>query len=259
MSARSISLFGSRLRPCPYLPGREERNIAAELTTADAQEIYDAAVRAGFRRSHDIIYRPACPGCEACVPVRVVVPGFAAQGSLARNARRNSRLSVTVAPPGAGEEQYALFRRYQLARHRGGGMDGMSRREFEGLMQSSPVTTFTAEFRDPDGTLVGVMLTDRISDGLSAVYSFFDPERPRDGLGTYMVIWLVEHARELGLDYVYLGYWIARSPKMAYKARFRPLEALHPNDGWVPFAPDPGSIAPHERQGQEGGKQYETS
>ncbi len=237
MSARSISLFGSRLRPCPYLPGREERNIAAELAVADAGDIYDAAVRAGFRRSHDIIYRPACPGCEACVPVRIVVAGFAAQGSLARNARRNAALSVTVAPPRADDEQFALFTRYQLARHRGGGMDAMSAREFQGLMRTSPVNTFSAEFRDRDGTLVGVMLADRISDGLSAVYSFFDPDRPGDGLGTYMVLWLIEHARSLGLAYIYLGYWIARSPKMAYKARFRPLEALHPSDGWIPFEP----------------------
>lgn len=238
MSARSISLFGSRLRPCPYLPGREERNIAAELAGPDAQDIYDDAVRAGFRRSHDIVYRPACPGCEACVPVRIDARVFRPHGTLARTSRRNAGLTVTTGAPQAGSEHYALFTRYQAARHAGGGMDGMGRREFEGLMLSSPVSTFAAEFRDTHGALAGVMLADRVSDGLSAVYSFYDPDRPRDGLGTYMVIWLTEHARTLGLDYLYLGYWIARSPKMAYKARFRPLEALHPNDGWIPFEPD---------------------
>lgn len=243
--SRSISLFGSRLRPCPYIPGRQERNVAAELTGADAPEIYDAAVRAGFRRSHDIIYRPACPGCEACVPVRVKTGGFIARRSLARTARRNADLDVTVcAPPVATAETFELFRRYQAGRHPGGGMDGMSLREFEGLMLSSPVPTLTAEFRDEDGALTAVMLADRIGDGFSAVYSFFDPARARDGLGTFMVLWMIERARQEGLPYVYLGYWIARSPKMAYKARFRPLEALHPTDGWIPFDPAPSLDAP---------------
>jgi arginine-tRNA-protein transferase len=238
MTARTISLFGSRLRPCPYLPGRQERNVAAELSGDDAGEIYDAAVRAGFRRSHDIIYRPACPGCEACVPVRIRVRDFVARGSLAQNVRRNAGLAVrTIAPPKGDAEYFSLFARYQNVRHPGGGMDRMSAREFEGLMTSSPIDTFCVEFRDADRNLVGVMLTDVISDGLSAVYSFFDPDRANAGVGTYMVLWLVECARERGLDYVYLGYWIARSPKMAYKARFRPLEALHPSDGWIPFEP----------------------
>lgn len=212
--------------------------MAAELTGTDAGDIYDAAVRAGFRRSHDIIYRPACPGCEACVPVRIDAFRFRLRGTLARTSKRNAALEVAVTAPRASGEYYDLFARYQAARHPGGGMDGMNRREFEELMLSSPVSTFIAEFRDPDGTLAGVMLTDRVSDGLSAVYSFFDPDRPRDGLGTYMVVWLTEHARAEGIPYVYLGYWIARSPKMAYKSRFRPLEALHPNDGWVPFEPE---------------------
>ncbi|MGE0652936.1 MAG: arginyltransferase [Alphaproteobacteria bacterium] len=238
MTARTISLFGSRLRPCPYLSGRQERNVAAELSGEDAGEIYDAAVRAGFRRSHDSIYRPACPGCEACVPVRICVRDFVARSSLARNMRRNAGLMArTIAPPKGDAEYFSLFARYQNVRHPGGGMDRMSSREFEGLMTSSPIDTFCAEFRDADRNLVGVMLTDVISDGLSAVYSFFDPDRVNAGLGTYMVLWLVESARNRGLDYVYLGYWIARSPKMAYKARFRPLEALHPSDGWIPFEP----------------------
>jgi arginine-tRNA-protein transferase len=170
--------------------------------------------------------------------VRISVRDFVARGSLAQNARRNAALAVqVVTPPMGGAECFSLFARYQNVRHPGGGMDRMSPREFEGLMTSSPIDTFCAEFRDADGVLVGVMLADVISDGLSAVYSFFAPERTHAGLGTYMVLWLVEHARTRGLDYVYLGYWIARSPKMAYKARFRPLEALHPSDGWIPFEP----------------------
>lgn len=244
MTARAISLFGSRLRPCPYIPGREERNVAAELIGDDAADIYDAAIRAGFRRSHEIIYRPACPGCESCVPVRIDARHFAPRRSLARAARRNGGLTARIiSPPAASDEYFSLFARYQSARHAGGGMDRMTAAEFEGLMRSSPVETFTAEFRDQDGALAGVMLADAVSDGLSAVYSFFDPARERDGIGTFMVIWLVEHARARGLDHVYLGYWIARSRKMAYKARFRPLEALHPREGWIPFAPetDPAS------------------
>lgn len=236
--SRTLSLFGSRLRPCPYIPGREERNVAAELGGEDAAEIYDAAVRAGFRRSHDIIYRPACTGCEACVPVRVRVNDFVARRSLARNLRRNARLAVReITPPPAGDEFFDLFRQYQASRHAGGGMDAMGRREFEDLMTTSPVKTFAAEFRDPDRTLAGVMLADHVEDGFSAVYSFFDPERQRDALGTFMVLWLIERARQAGLPYVYLGYWIARSRKMAYKARFRPLEALHPTSGWISFDP----------------------
>jgi arginyl-tRNA--protein-N-Asp/Glu arginylyltransferase len=238
--SRTLSLFGSRLRPCPYLPGREERNVAAELAGPDAAEIYDAAVRAGFRRSHDIIYRPACTGCEACVPVRVRVDDFTPRRSLARNARRNADLVVTEhAPPSAGAELFDLFRRYQSGRHAGGGMDGMGRREFENLMMTSPVETFAAEFRDANGTLVAVMLADHVEDGLSAVYSFFDPQLTRESLGTYMVLWLIERAHKAGLHYIYLGYWIARSQKMAYKARFRPLEALHPTNGWISFDPAP--------------------
>jgi leucyl-tRNA---protein transferase len=240
MTARAITLFGSRLRPCPYLPGREERNVAAELTGEDAEDIYDAAVRAGFRRSHDIIYRPACPGCEACVPVRIDVQQFVARRSLARNARLNANLQATIiTPPTAESELYDLFYSYQLSRHTGGGMDGMSAQEFETLMTSSPVETFAVEFRDENGILAAVMLADKISDGLSAVYSFFDPDREQLGLGTYMVLWMIERARKEGLAYVYLGYWIARSQKMAYKARFRPLEALHPSEGWQPFEPMP--------------------
>jgi arginine-tRNA-protein transferase len=238
MTARAISLFGSRLRPCPYLPERQERNVAAELTGEDAADIYDVAVRAGFRRSHDIIYRPACPGCEACVPVRIDVQQFVARRSLARTARMNADLHARIiSPPTAEAERYDLFFRYQLNRHTGGGMDGMSAHEFETLMTSSPVTTFTVEFRDENEVLVAVMLADKISDGLSAVYSFFDPDHEQRGLGTYMVLWLIEHARAERLAYIYLGYWIARSQKMAYKARFRPLEALHPSEGWQPFEP----------------------
>ncbi|MFM2129660.1 MAG: hypothetical protein RL477_1206 [Pseudomonadota bacterium] len=248
MTARAIFLFGSRLRPCPYIAGREERNVAAELPPENARDIYDAAIRAGFRRSHDIIYRPACPGCEACVPVRIDLGGFVPRRSLARTARRNSGLTVRViSPPQASDEYFALFRRYQNTRHAGGGMDRMTEGEFQGLMRSSPVETFGAEFRDAAGKLLGVMLADVVGDGVSAVYSFFDPARERDGLGTYMVLWLADYAKTLNLGYVYLGYWIARSPKMAYKARFRPLEALHPRDGWVPFAPD------IERVGSESG------
>ncbi len=236
--SRTLSLFGSRLRPCPYIPGREERNVAAELGGPEAKEIYDAAVRAGFRRSHDIIYRPACTGCEACVPVRIRVDDFIARRSLARNARRNADLTVNeLSPPSAGTDLFDLFRRYQAGRHAGGGMDGMGLREFESLMTISPVETFAAEFRDAEGALVAVILADHVQDGLSAVYSFFDPDQERESLGTYMVLWLIERARRAGLPYVYLGYWIARSQKMAYKARFRPLEALHPANGWISFDP----------------------
>ena len=237
MSPRTVPLFGSRLRACPYLPGREERNVIAELNGPDPQGLYEAAVQAGFRRSHDIIYRPACPGCDACIPIRVAIGRFRPRRSLARVWRRNAALAATVAPPRATLEQYALFSSYQTRRHPGGGMDGMGFHEFRELMESSPVGTFSVEFRDAQDGLQAVMLADEAGDGLSAVYSFFDPDDATRGLGTFMVLWLIEHARARNLPHVYLGYWIEGSAKMSYKGRFRPLEALGPA-GWGPFEPE---------------------
>ncbi|MCB2108622.1 MAG: arginyltransferase [Rhodobacteraceae bacterium] len=220
--------------PCPYLPERLERKIVTELTGPGAEHAHEGLARAGFRRSHSIAYAPACPGCRACVAVRVRVADFARKRSFTRIWRDNSDLLAVKVAAKATAEQYDLFARYQQGRHTGSDMALMGFYEYSAMVEDSPIDTYMVEFRDRMGALIAVCLTDRTTDGLSAVYSFFETGGPRDGLGNYVVLWLIEHARRLNLPYVYLGYWIADSAKMAYKSRFQPLEALGPG-GWEPL------------------------
>lgn len=221
--------------PCPYLPDRLERKLVTELSGPGAETLHEALARSGFRRSHSIAYAPACPGCKACVPVRVVVRQFKRRRSLNRLWRENSDLTATRVPARATTEQYELFARYQQSRHTGSDMALMGFYEYSAMVEDSPIDTFIVEFRDRAGVLTAVCLTDRTSDGLSAVYSFFEANGSRDGLGNFVVLWLIEQARKLDLPYAYLGYWITNSAKMAYKARFQPLEHLAPG-GWRPLA-----------------------
>jgi arginine-tRNA-protein transferase len=224
--------FTTAPMPCPYLDGRLERKIVTDLSGPSADSIHDALSRAGFRRSHTIAYAPACPGCQACLPVRIMAREFVPRGTLKRIVKANTDLSATVLPPHATAEQYQLFSRYQQTRHGESDMALMGFFDYRSMIEDSPIETAMAEFRAPDGALVAGCLLDRMNDGLSAVYSFFDPDSPpRRSLGTYMVLWLVERARAEALDFVYLGYWIENSRKMAYKSRFRPLEAFGP-EGW---------------------------
>lgn len=217
--------------PCPYLPDRLERKLVTELSGPGAENLHEALARSGFRRSHSIAYAPACPGCKACVPVRVVVKDFERRRTLARLWRENADLVATRVPARATTEQYELFARYQQSRHPGSDMALMGFYEYSAMIEDSPIDTFMVEFRDRAGVLTAVCLTDRTSDGLSAVYSFFEASGARDGLGNFVVLWLIEQARKLELPYAYLGYWITNSAKMSYKARFQPLECLGPN-GW---------------------------
>lgn len=225
----------TRARPCPYLPGRFERSIAAELDGQTAQALYDTACQGGFRRSHGFIYRPTCPSCDACVPVRVVAREFRPQRTLSRVLRADSDLAITERVAQASEEQYALFMRYQRARHRtvklDGGMDRMTFADYTAMVEESPIDTRVIEHRLPDGQLIAVMLCDRVADGYSAVYSFFSPDHDERSLGSFMILDLIARAQRDGLPHVYLGYWIADTPKMSYKIRFRPIEALGPS-GW---------------------------
>tara|TARA_Y100001936_G_scaffold242394_1_gene279593 strand:+ start:4354 stop:5034 length:681 start_codon:yes stop_codon:yes gene_type:complete len=223
--------MGTRALPCPYIPGRVERKVVTDLSTPNAMALYDNLSRAGFRRSHSLAYRPACPGCTACVPVRIRVGDFELSRSFRRLMKRNSDLTTRDLSAHATMEQYRLFTRYQRSRHSGGEMASMSFRDFRAMIEDSPIDTRIIEFRDQEGYLVGVMLADRQVDALSAVYSLFDPELEKRSLGTFMVLWLVQQAIENDLPHVYLGYWIEESSKMSYKARFRPLEGLTP-DGW---------------------------
>lgn len=227
--------FTTAPMPCPYLPGRMERKVVTDLSGAEAQTLHDTLSRAGFRRSHAIAYAPACSGCSACIPVRVRVEDFQQTRGFRRTWKANADLTAALTPARATAEQYRLFFRYQESRHAGSDMALMGFYDYRSMVEDSPITTHLAEFRDAQGHLTGVCLTDRMDDGLSAVYSFFTPNQPqRHGLGTYMVLWLIEQARGQGIPYVYLGYWIGESPKMSYKARFQPLEAYGP-EGWKPL------------------------
>jgi len=217
--------------PCPYLPDRLERKLVTELSGPGAESLHEALARSGFRRSHSIAYTPACPGCKACVPVRVVTKEFQRRRTLTRIWKENADLVGSRVAARATTEQYELFTHYQQSRHPGSDMALMGFYEYSAMVEDSPIDTFMVEFRDQGGALAAVCLTDRTSDGLSAVYSFFDANGTRDGLGNYVVLWLIEQALRLELPYTYLGYWIVNSAKMAYKARFQPLEALGPN-GW---------------------------
>ncbi len=219
-------------RPCPYIQGHVEQNVFTELSGEDSEVYYGVLARAGFRRSHGIAYRPSCPGCNACMPVRVVVDEFKPGKTLRRTQNRNADLDLEFHAPVATREQYRLFSRYLMSRHQDGEMASMMFEDYEAMVADTPLDTTVAEFRDPAGVLGAACLTDRLPDGLSAVYSFYEPSAVRRGLGNYVVMALIKAARAEGLPYVYLGYWIPNSPKMAYKAKFRPLEGMGP-DGWA--------------------------
>lgn len=221
-------------RPCPYIQGHVEQNVFTELSGPDSEMYYGVLARAGFRRSHGIAYRPSCPGCTACMPVRVVVDDFKPGKTLRRIRNRNSDLEMESHAPVATREQYRLFSRYLMSRHGEGEMAAMMFEDYEAMVADTPLDTSVIEFRDPDGVLGAACLADRLPDGLSAVYSFFEPSAVRRGLGNHVVMALIEAARAEGLPYVYLGYWIPNSAKMAYKAKFRPLEGMGP-DGWEPL------------------------
>ena len=222
------------LRPCPYLPGRQERSIVTPLSGPRAGAAYDEMLRGGFRRSHLAAYRPACPDCRACVSARVRAGAFTPSRSLRRVVARNAGVALAVMPALARPDHYALFRRYLDARHPDGAMAGMGREGYAALVEESAVETRLAEFRTPDGRLYGVCVFDVVADGLSAVYSFYEPARIKDSPGSYMILRLVGETRARALPYLYLGYWIDGCDKMDYKARFRPLE-VHGADGWTVF------------------------
>lgn len=217
--------------PCPYLPGRVERKLFTRISGPQAVEVNSNLSRAGFRRSHDIVYRPVCPNCQACVPVRIPVARFVPGRSLRRVMRANDDLTVSMAPAAATTEQYRLFINYQNARHDDSDMARMAMGDFVAMIDEGRADTNLLEARDDQGGLAGSMLTDQLEDGFSAVYSFYDARRENRSLGSFLILALIRQALAEGLPYVYLGYWIADSRKMTYKTRFQPLEALGP-DGW---------------------------
>jgi arginine-tRNA-protein transferase len=225
----TAQFFLTATQPCPYLPGREERKVFTTLRGRDAGAIHDELSLRGFRRSQSVAYRPSCPTCASCLSTRIPVADFAPGRGQRRILRRNADLTRSLCAPWATEAQFALFRRYLDARHGDGGMAEMDAGEFSAMIEETPVRSRVVEYhrKDAEGeVLVAACLTDVTGDGLSMVYSFFDPDMAHRSLGAFMIMDHVEIAREAGLPYVYLGYWVPGSPKMDYKASFRPFEVF---------------------------------
>ncbi len=223
--------------PCPYLPGMTERKVFANLPFSDGAHVNDELTHAGFRRSQNIAYRPACDACDACVSVRLPVPEFVFSRSQRKVLARNADLTRDLVEAEATTEQFVLLKRYLAHRHPGGGMTDMSWSDYVSMVEDTAVRTHLIEYRTPSadggpGDLIAVTLTDLLSDGLSMVYSFFDPEIERRSLGVFAILDHVRQAATVNLPFVYLGYWVQGSTKMDYKAAFRPMEALRPL-GWM--------------------------
>jgi arginine-tRNA-protein transferase len=229
-------------QPCPYLPGRAERKLFTHLTHDKPPALVDNLLKGGFRRSQNIAYMPYCEGCQACVSVRVLVDEFEPTRTMRRVIERNRDLHVRRIAPVPTSEQYSLFRAYIDARHGDGGMADMTVLDYAMMVEDSIIDTSLSEYRiKPENALASrpetwplaaVALCDRLSDGISMVYSFYDPDQPVRSLGTFMILDQIAQARRLGLPYLYLGYWIEGSRKMSYKNRFCPQERLGAN-GWV--------------------------
>jgi len=212
-------------QPCPYLEGRLERKLFTALQGQNAQKLNDSLSQQGFRRSQNVLYRPSCSDCAACLSARIDVARFVAKRSQKRTLRRNGHLQRKATSPWATEEQYELFRKYLDSRHADGGMADMDVFEFAAMIEETPIRSRVVEYLDPvTRGLAAVSLTDVLADGVSMVYSFYDPDLQAQSLGTFMILDHIEIAREAGLPYVYLGYWVPGSQKMGYKAKFSGLE-----------------------------------
>lgn len=235
-SAR-LRFFLTAPSPCPYLPGRFERKVFAHLPLSEGAAVNDSLSQVGFRRSQNIAYRPACEACEACVSARIPVGDYVFSRSEKRTLDRNAGLSRHVVEAEATMEQFDLLRRYLLARHAEGGMAEMGWPDFVAMVEDTAVRTHLVEYRGPSrdngpGDLIACALVDQLSDGLSLVYSFYEPALSRDSLGSFIILDHINQAAAQGLQHVYLGYWVPGSAKMAYKARFDPIELLRPT-GWT--------------------------
>ncbi|WP_010140420.1 arginyltransferase [Oceanicola sp. S124] len=213
-------------QPCPYLEGRMERKLFTSLQGDSAEQLNNTLSKQGFRRSQNVLYRPSCADCAACLSARIDVAAFTASKSQRRVLKRNRHLQRRATSPWATEEQYALFRRYLDQRHADGGMADMDVFEFAAMIEETPIRSRVVEYVDDSG-LRAASLTDVLDDGVSMVYSFYDPEMERNSPGTFLILDHIEIARQAGLPYVYLGYWVPGSPKMGYKCKFSGLELYH--------------------------------
>ncbi|MCW9035345.1 MAG: arginyltransferase [Alphaproteobacteria bacterium] len=228
---RPTHFYTTPLQPCPYLDDQVERKIFTELSGNQSREHYNHLSRGGFRRSHHIAYAPACPKCQACLAARIDLVNFKPSKSQKRTLKLNQSLQMAEAPSVATDEQFKLFSRYVVSRHGDGEMATMGRIDYRFLVEETSLDSHILEFRDSTGQLIAACLIDVLDDGISAVYSFFNPDNPKLSLGNFMVLSLVSYAKSLDLPYVYLGFWIKGSPKMSYKERFRPLEVFI-NGNW---------------------------
>jgi len=217
---------------CPYISGRTEQRVAVDIS--ENPTLHDELARAGFRRVENWVYRPVCPQCQACLPWRVAAAQFRPGRNLSRIKRTNRDLTRSIGSIRPTNEQYQLFLAYIRRRHHDGQMANMGRDDFIAMIENSPIETFVVNYRDDDGRLVGSVLADVQEDGLSAVYSFFDPDQAARSLGTFMILDLIDYAQEHGMPWLYLGYYVPGSQKMMYKARFQPAEVFV--DGrWRPY------------------------
>ncbi len=228
---KQLRFFLTAPAPCPYLPGKMERKLFTHLHVLDGPELNDSLTQAGFRRSQNIVYRPACENCSACRSVRVLAAQFKPSRTQRRVFKKNADLNRSIEAALASDEHYALLLRYVRARHPDGGMEDMSYADYLSMVEDTAARSQVCEYRDESGKLLAAALVDQLSDGPSLVYSFYDPGSISRSLGTYIILDHIDQAQKNNLPYVYLGFWIQNSDKMRYKAQYRPLEVLRPN-GW---------------------------